>query len=89
MKTPRVPPMFPIMSGMVILASFVTVQTSFSSKLILIRAVFSVFFTQIIGYPSCKYIEYSLQEAARSPMENLGGEMFQLGKEYANFLQSF
>jgi hypothetical protein len=39
-------------------------------------------------YPSCKYIKYYLQEAARSPMENLEGEMLELGKDYANFLQS-
>ena len=37
-------------------------------------------------YPSCKFIKFSLQEAARSNISNL--ETLELGKDFANFLQS-
>ena len=40
MKTPNVPPTFPIISGMVIFASFVTVKTLDSSKLMWTSEVF-------------------------------------------------
>ena len=51
-KTPKVPPMFPIMSGIVILASFVTVHTFNSSKFMWTKvALFNFSCKKVAGSP--------------------------------------